>query len=315
MDYPAMLGDGAGRIHGKLGTCRRVFAHPRTSLSVSPSMRSERMITPSLPAEPILCSEFRRGRTYTNWRPRGTNDWLLILTVAGAGRIVVQDRTIRLETGHAVLFAPGAFQDYATDERAGQWHLRWAHFHPRPHWLPWLLWPQVAPKVGIHKVADLAHTPIEAASRRMLTARRLAGPGWEDFAMNALEETLLWLFRLTGTPGWSHIDARIQQIAHYLAAHPDEPFSIPKLAARCGLSVSRFSHLFKEELGVTPQRFSENLRLEFARHLLVQTNLSVSDIAAEVGFEDPLYFSRRYRRIFRHAPTAARNMSTALPQK
>ncbi len=266
-------------------------------------MKPHRMVTPSLPADPIICSEFRRGRTYTNWRPGGTNDWLLILTIAGAGRIVVADRIIRLQAGDAVLFAPGAAQDYSTDESTGQWHLRWAHFHPRPHWRPWLLWPQVAPKVSVLQVGDLAATPIERASQRMLTARRLAGPRWEDFAMNALEETLLWLFRLTGTGQSPRIDARIEQAAHYLAAHPEEPFRLVRLAARCGLSPSRFSHLFKAELGVTPQCFAENLRMEFARHLLAQTNLSVSEVAAEVGFEDALYFSRRYRRMFGHAPT------------
>jgi AraC family transcriptional regulator, arabinose operon regulatory protein len=273
------------------------------------AVSTPRPTTPSLPAAPIICSEFRRGRAYTNWRPRGTDDWLLILTVAGTGRIVVPDRTIRLQAGDAVLFAPGAAQDYATDQEAGWWHLRWAHFHPRPHWLPWLMWPQVAPKVGVRQAGDLAATPIASASQRMLTARRLAGPGWEDLAMNALEETLLWLFRLTGSTQWSGIDVRIQKAAHYLAAHPEEPFRLAKLAERCALSPSRFSHLFKAEMGVTPQRFSENLRLEFARHLLAQTNLSVSDIAAEVGFADPLYFSRRYRVVFGLPPTAARSTS------
>lgn len=268
-------------------------------------LRTTRAITPSVPADPILCSEFRRGRSYTNWRPRGTDDWLLILTMAGSGRIVVPGRVIRLQAGDAVLFAPGVAQDYSTDEAAGRWHLRWAHFHPRPHWRPWLLWPEVAPKVGVRRAGDLTSTPIEKASQRMLTSRLLAGDGWEDLAMNALEEMLLWLFRLTGT-AQSGIDARIQRAAHYLAAHPQEPFHLGKLATHCALSPSRFSHLFKAQLGVTPQRFSENLRLEFARHLLTQTNLSISDIATEVGFDDPLYFSRRYRRAFGHPPTTAR---------
>lgn len=273
------------------------------------AVKSDQPITPSLPASPIICSEFRRGRTYTNWRPRGTDDWLLILTVAGMGRIVVADRVVRLQPGDAVLFAPGAAQDYSTDEETGRWHLRWAHFHPRPHWLPWMMWPQVAPKVGLRKIANFATSPIESSSRRMLTSQRLARPGWEDFAMNALEETLLWLFRLTGTAEWSRIDPRIQQAAQHLATHPEEPFNLAKLAARCALSSSRLSHLFKAELGVTPQRFSENLRLELAKHLLAQTNLPISDIATEVGFEDPLYFSRRYRRVFGRAPSTGRNDS------
>lgn len=269
-------------------------------------MRPRRSITPSEPAAPIICSEFRRGRTYKNWRPRGTDDWLLILTVGGAGRIVVSDGLVCLRAGDAVLFAPGASQDYSTDEVVGRWHLRWVHFRPRPHWLPWLLWPQVAPKVGIRRLGNIAGTPLASASLRMLTARRLAGEGWEDLAMNALEETLLWMFHLAGTSQWKGVDARIQKAALFLAAHPQAPFQLGTLAARSSLSPSRFSHLFKTEMGVTPQRFAENVRLDFARHLLVQTNLSVADIAAEVGFEDPLYFSRRYRLAFSCPPTADR---------
>lgn len=272
-------------------------------------MRPQRTITPSVTAAPIVCSEFRRGRTYKNWRPRGTDDWLLVLTVGGTGRIVVPGRVVRLQAGDAVLFAPGALQDYSTDEEVGQWHLRWAHFHPRPHWLPWLLWPQVAPNVGVRRFGDIAGTPLASASLRMLTARRLGGAGWEDLAMNALEETLLWMFRLAGPSQPTGVDARIQRAALYLAAHPQEPFQLARLATRSALSPSRFSHLFKAELGVTPQRFSENVRLDFARHLLAQTNLSVADIAAEVGFEDPLYFSRRYRHAFGCPPTAARQGS------
>lgn len=269
-------------------------------------MKTKRTITPHVTAAPIGCSEFRRGPSYASWRPRGTADWLLILSVGGAGRIGISDRVIRLQPGDAVLFAPGASQDYATDPEIGHWHLRWAHFQPRPHWRPWLLWPQVAPKVGIHRIGDVTGTPVDSASQRMLTARPLAGRGWEDIAMNALEEMLLWIFRLTTTTHGAGVDARIQQAAQYLAAHPQEPFRLSKVAADCGLSPSRFSHLFKAELGITPQRFSENLRLEFARHLLTQTNLPVAEIATEVGFADPLYFSRRYRAMFGHAPTTAK---------
>jgi len=56
-------------------------------------------------------------------------------------------------------------------------------------------------------------------------------------------------------------------------------------------------------MGTTPQRFAERLRLDHARHLLERTNLSVSEVAAEVGFDDPFYFSRRFKRAFGKAPS------------
>lgn len=272
-------------------------------------MSALRTITPHVRANPLLCSEFREGRSYTNWRPRGSGDWLLIFTLAGAGRVVAGGEAQRLLPGDTLLFAPEAEQDYSTDPDAGQWHLRWAHFRPRSHWRPWLLWPEIAPltsKVGLRgtEAAEVA-----AALQRMLVARRLGGEGGEDLAMNALEETLIRCARSGPASSRPAMDERVRRAVRYLATHPGEPFQLSRLARHCGLSASRLSHLFRQELATSPQRFGERLRLDCARELLAQTNLSISEVAAEVGFADSFYFSRRYRRIFGHAPRQARSLS------
>jgi len=268
---------------------------------------AERPITPHVAADPFECSEFRKGRGYTNWRPRGSGDWLLIMTMGGEGRVRTGGREASLVAGDAVLFAPGAAQDYATAEGAGRWHLRWAHFEPRPHWRPWLMWPELGPRVGRVRLSGTEQAATGAALGRMLTASRLGGAGHEELAMNALEEALLWIFRASADKGLAGVDQRVQRAAQWLATRLDEPFSLGALATHCGLSASRLSHLFREELGTTPQRFSEKLRLDFARRLLRQTNLSVGEVASEVGFEDPLYFSRRYTKAFGEAPSAGRS--------
>ena len=263
-----------------------------------------RPITHHVGADPLVCSEFQRGRNYTNWRPHGSGDWLLILTCGGAGQVRLPDGERRLATGDAVLFAPGAAQDYFTDAATGHWHLRWAHFRPRPHWRAWLMWPQIAGHIGCVSTRGPIETAVQAALGRMITTHRLGGPGVDDLAMNALEEALLWIFRLTADNRLAGVDPRVQRAAHHLAAHPGEPFNLGKLAAHCGLSTSRLSHLFRSELGTTPQRFGEKIRLDFARQLLAQTNLPVGEVAQEVGFTDSLYFSRRFRLQFGHAPSA-----------
>lgn len=258
--------------------------------------------TPHTPAAPILRNEFRQGRSYSNWRPQGSGDWLLIVTQAGVGRIDLPSSSLHLRAGDAVLFAPGALQDYSTDQNTGHWHLRWAHFVPRPHWRTWLMWPQIAAHTG-HIHLPAAAVAVNAALGRMLTASRLAGPASADLAMNALEEALLWIFRLTSDTRLSGVDARVQRAVHHLATHLDEPFNLALLAAHCGISSSRLSHLFRAELETSPQRFSEKLRMDFARQLLSSTNLPVGEVAREVGFDDPLYFSRRYRHAFGHSPS------------
>ena len=270
-------------------------------------MRSLRLVTPSPTANPILCNEFRQGRGYENWRPQGSGNWLLIVTQGGAGRVDVLGKNLPLLANDAVLYGPGAEQDYSTDRETGHWHLRWAHFQPRSHWLPWLIWPEIAPRVGHLQIHGSIGGRVDAALARMLTVSQLGDPYWEHFAMNALEEALLWMFRMSTDDQLSSVDPRIQRATHYMATHLNQPFELSDVASYCGLSPSRFSHLFRAELGTTPQQFSEKLRLDSARQLLAQTNLSVSEVAAEVGYDDPFYFSRRYRRFFGNAPVSERS--------
>lgn len=269
-------------------------------------MPERRSITPSTPAKSIRCSEFRRGRGYANWRPHGSGDWLLIATQSGAGDVRISHEKVQVVSKDVILFAPGVAQDYSSDGQVGHWHLRWAHFQPRAHWSPWLMWPEVAPGVGFLKIRDSSAEMIDAALSRMLAASQLGDEHWEHFAMNALEEVLLWIFRMSSNSRLSKIDPRIQRAMNYIVSHPSEPFELGALASHCGLSLSRFSHLFRSELGKTPQQFSEEIRMESARQLLAQTNLSVSEVAAEAGYSDPFYFSRRFRRFFGSSPRSKR---------
>jgi AraC family transcriptional regulator of arabinose operon len=270
------------------------------------AMATVREITPHARAAPLVCAEFSQGRGYTNWRPRGTPDWLLIYTVAGAGRIVTASDVVELTEGRAVLYCPHAPQEYATDPAAGNWSLRWAHFVAKPHWQPWLIWPEIDRGTAWVNLSAGAASRFSDALNRMILTSRLGGDGASDLAMNALVEALLWAHRDVAGDRLLRLDPRIRRAVAYLAAHPARPFSLPEVAAHCGLSASRFSHLFRQELQTAPRQFSEKLRLELAEQLLAHTGLSVREVASEAGFEDPLYFSRRFTRARGRTPVAFR---------
>jgi AraC family transcriptional regulator, arabinose operon regulatory protein len=65
------------------------------------------------------------------------------------------------------------------------------------------------------------------------------------------------------------------------------PLNVGAAAEVAGLSLSRFSHLFSRTIGMPPQPWNELQRLNRARQLLELTNLSIKEIAVEVGFDDP----------------------------
>lgn len=81
---------------------------------------------------------------------------------------------------------------------------------------------------------------------------------------------------------------------------------IAKLAKSVRLSPSRFRHLFKELMGEAPQAYARRLRARRAQGLLLDTELSVGEIAERVGYADPFHFSRAFKAAFGVSPTAFR---------
>lgn len=266
-----------------------------------------RVETPHRPVEAIMASEFDQGAGYTNWRPRGSGDWLLIYTTGGAGCITLNGNARTLGPGEAVLFAPGAVQDYRTEEKAGRWRLLWAHFTPRPIWRAWIRWPEAGRGVGWLALPEgEIRAGFERAMMRTVGALRAPHADAVEFALNALEEVLLWAQRAGEGHPQAKFDPRVRRAMDYLAAHPGAPFRLEALATHCGLSVSRLSHLFREETGETPQVYSEELRLRLAQQLLVHSSLRVNEVAAETGFSDPFYFAKRFRKFAKRSPSEYR---------
>jgi AraC family transcriptional regulator of arabinose operon len=81
-----------------------------------------------------------------------------------------------------------------------------------------------------------------------------------------------------------------------------EPLDIGRLAAAVNLSPSRFAHLFRAQTGMSPMRFVRDRRMERASVLLARTFLSVKQVMAQVGCNDPSHFARDFRRYHGFAP-------------
>lgn len=76
-----------------------------------------------------------------------------------------------------------------------------------------------------------------------------------------------------------------------------DPHDFHRLAAMHGLSPATFRRQWQRLVGIPPQRYLSHLRLRRACSLLVETDEPIGDIARRLGFEDPLYFSRRFRAV------------------
>lgn len=103
-----------------------------------------------------------------------------------------------------------------------------------------------------------------------------------------------------------NIDARMQKVIEYIYLWYARELSIKEMASVAALSVSRFSSLFKQTFGLNPLQYIINYRIKRACDLLRHTEYSVSTVAEKVGFSDPLYFSRVFKKQMKVNPTAYR---------
>lgn len=96
---------------------------------------------------------------------------------------------------------------------------------------------------------------------------------------------------------------RVEQSVAYMAQHLDKPLQVATLAAQANISPSHFFALFKRRIGSAPIDYFTRLRMQRACFLLEGTSFSVKEVAAELGYDDPFYFSRVFKSVHRVAPS------------
>ncbi|MEM6377349.1 MAG: AraC family transcriptional regulator, partial [Bacteroidota bacterium] len=89
---------------------------------------------------------------------------------------------------------------------------------------------------------------------------------------------------------------RVANLKKVINLHQYHNLSLEKLAALCGLSVSSFKRKFREIYLDSPGQYLNRKKIEKAKELLQVGNLSVSEISFEVGFNDPHYFTRIFKK-------------------
>lgn len=94
---------------------------------------------------------------------------------------------------------------------------------------------------------------------------------------------------------------RAQQIVEQNYSNPD--FGIHELYRAMNIGRTQLHNLIKTHVGKPASHFIRSIRLKEAKKLILTTKLTISEIAYQVGFSDPNYFSRCYREEFGETPT------------
>lgn len=102
-------------------------------------------------------------------------------------------------------------------------------------------------------------------------------------------------------------DSNMQKVIQLMHSKYNRKLSVEDFAVQCNLSVYRFIHKFKLLTGMPPMSYFLKIRIDKAKELLLDSNLSINEIANVVGYDNSLYFSRVFKKETGISPTNYRN--------
>lgn len=231
-------------------------------------------------------------------RANGRVDVGLQYIAAGRGYYREDGVVHTVPAGHVLLHFPGVRQDYFF-KAADAATLRFVHFTGTA---AALLSPLESEKTVVIAVRDTAR--FEQTFSRMIAAYNAHEPYFETTCAGYLLVLLSLLLQSVraGAPGSRH--TALDAVCSYMHLHFNEPIDLDRYAAMCYVSRDRFMHLFKAGTGVSPYHFQLRIRMERAAEMLTYTGVSVAACAAAVGFHDPAYFCRVFKKFTGKMPSA-----------
>ncbi|MGV3704710.1 MAG: AraC family transcriptional regulator [Arcticibacter sp.] len=236
-------------------------------------------------------------------RKSGCSEYILLYCTSGSGTVNVSGSTSVLKSNHFVILPKNTPHHYKSS-LLDPWSIYWLHF---------------TGKSADHlyqRYSELGAEPVFLA----YSARRI-----EDFDQifnllaNSFEERNLeivnikYLELLANFLYAQEIDPltlgrdKITNSIQFMKKNPFSLYSVKDLAAQQHLSVTHYSKLFRDKTGTSPKQYFIQLKVQTACQYLYFTDKSIKEICRELGFNDPFYFSRLFKKLMGLSPANYRN--------
>lgn len=238
-------------------------------------------------------------------RPHGTSQHILIACISGKGSCLLNECEWKLNPGDLLFLPPRERHVYSSNPRF-PWTIFWMHFRGlrAGDYLETLGVSPARPVVSVDNPAAL----FEAFEDTF----RHATHGFSEAAMTGLSTAFTRLLGLAKVhqrlPGSRSPLAENRLLKTLTAMREDlaHPWTLDELARESSLSVPHFTELCRRQTGMPPLGLLIRLRLQRAMDLLQQGSHNVSEAAHAVGYDDPFYFSRLFRKHMGVSPSACR---------
>lgn len=228
-------------------------------------------------------------------RPHGTSQFILIACLSGAGSCELGGREWNLQPGNLLFLPPREPHVYRADPLS-PWTIFWIHFRGKQA-VDHLSNLGVSPERPVLAVDDVA-----ALAEAFEDTFRHATHGFGEAAMTGLSTAFARLLGLakvhqrTAGARDRGAEGRLLKVLALMREDVARPWTLEELARQANLSPPHFTALCRRQTGMPPLSLLIRLRLQRAMDLLQRGSHNVAEAARAVGYEDPFYFSRLFKK-------------------
>lgn len=241
------------------------------------------------------------------WRPRGRIDYQLLYVASGKTVFYFNGEPKEVAAGHMVLFQPKQEQHYeyfAVDRP----EVYWVHFTGSD--VRNILKHYDIP-MDRHVIYSGSSATYAYLFKEMIHELQTCRTGFEELLEMYLRQIFLLVQR-----SWeerkptvsSYLQEEIDYARKYFNEHYNEDISIEEYAQSRGMSVSWFLRNFKQMTMKSPMQYILTIRINNAVSLLETTDYNVTEISTIIGYDNPLYFSRIFKKQKGVSPSDYRKM-------
>lgn len=256
--------------------------------------------------QPLLITAVGYYRVHTSYiieteRPNGRGDYQLLYVAAGKAHFFFNGKERIVSKGNMVLFRPGEVQMYYlyASEKPETY---WVHFTGAN--VEMLLDYYEMPK-GENVFFTGTSPDYQWLFRQMIQELQLRRVNYEDLLNMNLRHIFLMINRYLkeDTRVNSDVLNEIEKAIHFFNDNYNQTISIEDYAEEHHMSACWFIRSFKQIVKTTPMQYIVSLRITNAMNLMDNTAYNVSQVAAAVGYDNPLYFSRLFSKYTGMSPS------------
>ena len=261
-------------------------------------------------SKPLIVTSCGTYRLYTRpklptWRPRGRLDFQLLYIASGKAHFHFDGKEEIVTAGHMVIYRPKEPQKYEYYGK-DQTEVYWVHFTGSNVKNVLRSYGITDDKRVFYCGSDLEY---QNHFRTMIQELQMCKDNYSEMLEIHLRQIFIMLHRYFKTSckmNNSQIAEEIDKATIFFNQHYNEDICIDEYAKTHNMSTSWFIRNFKQYADATPMQYILSIRIYNAEALLKNTQYNITEIANIVGYDNPLYFSRIFKKVKGLSPSEYR---------